>query len=122
MTSACVDALCWIKNGQKPERDKILSTGINQNFLWASFDCLAIQDGLLYRQVGPLIDGYSLMSSKPKERADQTVSRHQDGWSFLLLEDTEEGQVLFQLGRHQYRRESLLPSLPSVHNMQDGRT
>ena len=57
---ACVDALCWIKNGQRSERDKILSTGIDQKFLWASFDCLDVQDGLLYKQVGPLTDGLIL--------------------------------------------------------------
>ena len=59
---ACVDALCWIKNSQKPERKEILSTGINQKVLWASFDCLVIQDGLLYKQVGPLTDGSGLMT------------------------------------------------------------
>ena len=53
---ACVDALCWIKNGQRPVREEILSIGIDQKFLWASFDCLVIQDGLLYKEVGPLTD------------------------------------------------------------------
>ena len=37
---ARVDALCWIKNSQRLERDEILSTVIDQKFLWASFDCL----------------------------------------------------------------------------------
>ena len=56
---ASVDALCWVKNGKKPEKEAILSLGLDHKFLWGNFDCLIIQDGLLCKKVGPLIDGSS---------------------------------------------------------------
>lgn len=54
---ACVDAMCWLRQQGRPERSEILSTGLDAKFLWGNFDCLVIQDGLLCKQVGPLVDG-----------------------------------------------------------------
>ena len=35
---ACVDALCWMKLGGRPERDKILSSGLDLKFLWGTLN------------------------------------------------------------------------------------
>ena len=56
---ACMDALCWIRQGQRPERDNISSSVLDLKFLWGSFECLVVQDRLLYKQIGPLVDGSS---------------------------------------------------------------
>jgi len=54
---AAVDALCWLQQGQKPGKDQILSAGVDTKFLWSNFDCLLVKDGVLYKQIGPLVDG-----------------------------------------------------------------
>ena len=54
---ASVDALTWIHNGVKPEKEEIISGGMDAKFLWGNFDCLVIVDGLLCRRIGPLLNG-----------------------------------------------------------------
>ena len=54
---ACVDAFCWIKNGSRPEKEEILSSSFDTKFLWGNFDCLVIENGLLCKRIGPLVDG-----------------------------------------------------------------
>ena len=56
---ACVDAMCWLQQGKRPEREVILSSGIDSKFLWGNFDCLVLENGLLCKKVGPLTDGSS---------------------------------------------------------------
>jgi hypothetical protein len=56
---ASVDALCWIQAGQKPEKSEILSAGLDTKYLWGNFDCLIVQDGLVCRKIGPMVDGSS---------------------------------------------------------------
>ena len=56
---ACLDTLCWIRQGQRPEIDEILLSGLDLKFLWGNFECFVVQDGLLYKQIGPLVDGLS---------------------------------------------------------------
>ena len=58
---AYVDALCWIRQGSRPGR-QIVSSGLDQKFLWSNYECLVFQDRLLYKRVGPLTDGSSLVS------------------------------------------------------------
>ena len=83
---------------------------------------MVVQDGLLYKCVGPLTDGNCVHSSKFEERGDPPVSGHQDGRTLLLLEDSEEGQEVFQLGRIEYRRPSILPGLSSMCHLKDDQT
>jgi len=59
---AAVDAICWVQQGRRPEKADILSAGMDTKFLWANFDCLCVQDGLLCKKVGPLVDGSSLVT------------------------------------------------------------
>lgn len=54
-----VDAMMWIHNGCRPEKEDILSAGLDVKFLWGNFECLVMVDGLLCRRVGPLMDGSS---------------------------------------------------------------
>ena len=54
---ASVDAFCWIRNGARPDKEDILSSGLDTKFLWGNFDCLIVQNGLLCKKVGPLVDG-----------------------------------------------------------------
>ena len=56
---ACVDALCWLQKGKKPDKEEILSLGLDLKYLWGNFDCLVIRNGLLYKCIGPLVDGTS---------------------------------------------------------------
>jgi transposase InsO family protein len=56
---ASVDAFCWVLKGHRPDKEEILSSGVETKFLWGNFDCLVIQDGLLCGKVGPLVDGSS---------------------------------------------------------------
>ena len=59
---ACVDALCWITQRSRPGQDEILSSRLDHKFLWSNYECLVVQDGLLYNCVGPLADGLSLVT------------------------------------------------------------
>ena len=54
---ASVDALCWLRQGKRPDREGILSYGLDQKFLWGNFETLIVLDGLLCKRIGPLIDG-----------------------------------------------------------------
>ena len=54
---ASVDAFCWLRSGKKPEKQEILPAGLDTKFLWGSFDCLVLEDGLIWRKIGPLSDG-----------------------------------------------------------------
>ena len=54
---AAVDAICWLKSGEKPDKQEVLRTGLDAKFLWANFACLETQSGLLCKRVGPLMDG-----------------------------------------------------------------
>ena len=56
---ACVDAYCWLLKGQRPEKEQILSSGLDTKTLWGNFACLVIQDGLICKKIGPLVDGSS---------------------------------------------------------------
>ena len=56
---ASVDAFCWLRAGKKPEKAEILPASLDTKFLWGNFDCLILQDGLICKQVGPLVDGSS---------------------------------------------------------------
>jgi len=52
---ACVDAMLWIQNGQKPTREEIMPLSGEHKFLWGNFDTLAIEGSLLVRHRRPLI-------------------------------------------------------------------
>ena len=54
---ASVDAFCWLRSGQKPEKQDILAAGLDTKYLWGNFDCLALTDGLICKKTGPLTDG-----------------------------------------------------------------
>lgn len=59
---ASVDAFCWLRAKKKPEKAEILSAGLDTKFLWGNFDCLILQDGLICKKIGPLVDGSSKVS------------------------------------------------------------
>ena len=56
---ACMDALFWLQKGQKLDKESILSSGLDLKYLWGNFDCLVLQNGLVYKRIGPLVDGSS---------------------------------------------------------------
>ena len=54
---ASVDAMCWLKQGARPRREEVLALGLDHKFLWGNFEVLKLQEGLLCRVIGPLVDG-----------------------------------------------------------------
>ena len=62
-------------------------------FLWRHFECLVVQDGLLYKQKGPLVDGSSLVKVYvPATLRKEVIQQcHNEGTveTLLLLEDFE---------------------------------
>ena len=68
-------ALCWIRQGHRPERDEIPSPYLK--FLWGHFECLVVQDRLLYKQEGPLCGlfkfGHSLLEPLEQQSSQTEV-------------------------------------------------
>lgn len=54
---ACVDALCWLQTGSRPEKEEILRMGLDHKFLWGNMDALEAPDGVLQRKVQPKMCG-----------------------------------------------------------------
>ena len=44
---ARVDAFCWLHKGSRLDKEEIMSATLDTKFLWWSFDCLVVQDGLI---------------------------------------------------------------------------
>ena len=89
---ASVDALCWLRQGKRPDREGILSAGLDQKFLWGNFDTLIVLDGLLCKRIGPLVDGTvkttvyvppSLRKEMIKQCHDTKTSGHFYYWKTL---------------------------------------
>ena len=57
MDPACIDALVWLRQNAKPDRKDIIRLSSLHKFLWASFDSLEDQNGLLVRKMVPKISG-----------------------------------------------------------------
>ena len=51
-----MDTFCWLQKGSRPERGELLSTGIDTKFLWGNLDYLVVEDGLICKKIGPLVD------------------------------------------------------------------
>ena len=54
---ACIDALIWLRQGAKPDRNEIIKLSSLHKFLWASYDSLEDQNGLLVRKLTPKVSG-----------------------------------------------------------------
>ena len=89
---ASVDAFCWLQTGKKPEKQEILSAGLDTKFLWGCFDCLALEDGLICRKIGPMTNGTtqtsfyvppSLRKEVLKQCHDTRTSGHFYYWKTL---------------------------------------
>lgn len=52
---AAVDAMGWIHDGRRPNREHILALSGDHKFLWANFEVLQLQDGLLCRYIVPTV-------------------------------------------------------------------
>jgi hypothetical protein len=51
-----VDAICWLQGSGKPGKDEIMAAGLDLKYMWANFETLVMQNGLLCRRIGPLND------------------------------------------------------------------
>lgn len=54
---ACIDALIWLRQGSKPSKEEVKSLSSTHKFLWATFDSLKDENGLLVRKIKPVISG-----------------------------------------------------------------
>ena len=123
--AACVDALCWIRQGHRPERDEILSSGLDQKFLRSNYECLVIQDGLLCKQIGPFTDASYLATviiptTLRKEVIRQCHDTRMAG-DFYHWKTLKKVKVL-QLGRTWHRCPSIVSSLSRMYYPKDSRT
>ena len=54
-----VEAFCWLQKGIRLDKEEILLTSMDTKFLWENFDCLVVQDGLICKKIGSLVDSFT---------------------------------------------------------------
>ena len=98
---------------------QILSSGLDQKLLWSNYECLAIQDELLYKRVGPLTDDGSRLDTVyvPATLRKEVICQCHDtrtAGHFYYWKTLKKVKKYFNWGRIEYRHPSVLPGLSSM--------
>jgi hypothetical protein len=76
---ACVDALIWLQRKERPNKKDIRPMGAFHKFLWATFDSLEDQHGLLVRKISPELSGKEqVVTIVPESLRRECISKCHD--------------------------------------------